>query len=142
MTRVDFYVIPEGDDGPLPTACRLCDRAVAAGHRVHVHVPDSEQAQAMDRMLWTWKQGSFVAHERVDAVSDSPPIAKVLLGDGEPRPDHQDVLLNFADSVPPFFSRFGRVLEIVHGDEDARTKSRARFKYYRDRGYPLETHKL
>lgn len=142
MTRVDFYVIPEGDDGPLPTACRICDKAVTAGHRVHVHVPEAALAQSLDRMLWTWKQGSFIAHESVDAVQESPPAASVLLGGSDPRPDHLDVLLNLAEEVPPFFSRFDRVVEIVHGNEQERARSRARFKFYRDRGYALETHKL
>lgn len=142
MTRVDFYVIPDADDGPLPTACRICDKAVTAGHRVHVHVPDAALAQSLDKMLWTWKQGSFIAHEPVAAVQESPPAAGVLLGGSDPRPDHLDVLLNLADEVPPFFSRFERVVEIVHGNEQERSRSRARFKFYRDRGYALETHKL
>ena len=142
MTRVDFYVLPDAaTEGPLPTACRLCEKAVGSGKRVHVHTPDEETAREFDRLLWIYKQGGFVAHERIGVSSDPEPAA-VLIGFGEPLPSHQDVLLNLADEVPAFFDRFERVLEIVHGDAAARGASRARFKFYRDKGLSPETHNL
>jgi DNA polymerase-3 subunit chi len=146
MTRVDFYVLPEASaDGPLPTACRLCEKAASAGKRVHVHAPDEEVAREFDRLLWIYKQNSFVAHERVGASDDAGP-ASVLIGGGEPPPSHSapkfDVLVNLGLEVPAFFDRFERVLEIVAGDTATRGASRARFKFYRDRGLAPETHKL
>ena len=142
MTRVDFYVLPEGtEDGPLATACRLCEKAAAAGKRVHVHAPDDEVAREFDRLLWVYKQGGFVAHERVGASADPAPAA-VLIGGGEPLPSHRDVLVNLGTEVPAFFGQFERVLEIVAGDSAQRGASRARFKAYRDAGLSPETHKL
>lgn len=141
MTRVDFYVLPEGaDEGPLPTACRLCEKAVAAGKRVHVHAPDRALADDFDRLLWTYKQGGFTAHQRAEAPDAE--LAAVLIGDGEPPATHRDVLVNLAREVPPFFDRFERVLEIVHGDTGERGRSRVRFKHYRERGLSPESHKL
>ncbi len=142
MTRVDFYVLPEtSDEGPLPTACRLCEKAAGSGKRVHVHAPDDETAREFDRLLWVYKQGGFIGHERIGASSDPGPAA-VLIGGVEPPPSHRDVLVNLGAEVPPFFDRFERVLEIVHGDAAARGASRARFKFYRDRGVTPESHKL
>jgi DNA polymerase-3 subunit chi len=146
MTRVDFYVLPEAsDEGPLPTACRLCEKAVGSGKRVHVHAPDDEVAREFDRLLWIYKQNSFVAHERI-GVSDDPGPASVLIGTGEPLPSHRtpkcEVLVNLAPAVPAFFDRFERVLEIVAGDTATRAVSRSRFKFYRDKGLAPETHKL
>jgi DNA polymerase-3 subunit chi len=142
MTRVDFYVLPDGsDEGPLPTACRLCEKAAGAGKRVLVHAPDADVAREFDRLLWVYKQGGFVAHERVGASTDPGPAA-VLIGGDEPPPSHRDVLLNLGDAVPAFFDRFERVLEIVAGDAATRGSSRARFKFYRDRGITPESHKL
>jgi DNA polymerase-3 subunit chi len=142
MTRVDFYVLPDGaDEGPLPTACRLCEKAASAGKRVHVHVADEERAREFDRLLWVYKQGGFVGHERLGASNDPAPAA-VLIGPGEPLASHQDVLVNLADDVPAFYTRFERVLEIVAGDTETRGRSRARFKAYRDAGLAPETHKL
>jgi DNA polymerase III subunit chi len=141
-TRVDFYVLPEAsEEGPLLTACRLCEKAVVAGKRVHVHAPDRTLADDFDRLLWTYKQGGFIGHQRADDPADAE-LASVLIGAGEPRPSHRDVLINLADEVPGFYDRFERVLEIVHGDKAARGSSRARFKAYRDKGLSPETHNL
>src|SRR5690349_4610247 len=142
MTRVDFYVLPDAsDEGPLPTACRLCEKAAGAGKRVHVHAPDDELAREFDRLLWIYKQGGFVAHERVGASPDPAPAA-VLIGSAEPLPSHRDVLVNLGPEVPAFYERFERVLEIVAGDAGQRSRSRERFKFYRDAGLSPETHKL
>ena len=141
-TRVDFYVLPDDStDGPLATACRLCEKAVGSGKRVHVHAPDAAVAQEIDRLLWVYKQGGFIGHERVGA-SDDPAPATVLIGSGEPLPSHRDVLVNLGAAVPPFFDRFERVLEIVAGDAATRGRSRERFKFYRDRGLTPETHRV
>ena len=54
---------------------------------------------------------------------------------------HQ-VLINLTDTVPMFFSRFERVTEIVPANEKSRHQARERYKFYQQRGYELETHKL
>ena len=142
MTRIDFYVLPEGsENGPALTAAQLCEKAVADGKKVHVHAPDEALTAEMDKLLWTFRQGSFIAHER-QGTALSEPLPSVLIGNSEPPATHHDVLVNFDMAVPVFFSRFERVVEIVHGDTATRAKSRERFKFYRDRGYTLETHKL
>jgi len=142
VTRVDFYVVPEpSTDGPLATACRLCEKAVAAGKRVHVHAPDPDVAGEIDRLLWVYKQGAFIGHERLGASRDAD-LAAVLIGGDEPLPSHCDVLMNLGAQVPPFFDRFERVLEVVAGDAAAKARSRERFKFYRDRGLAPETHRL
>lgn len=143
MTRVDFYILAEAAGDPLPVICRLCDKAAAAGQQVFVHVPDAGAAEALDGLLWSFRQGSFISHERCgDGAPPQAPIPAVLLGDGEPPPSHQQVMINLAAEVPPFFSRFERVLELVHGDAAERARGRARYKFYRDRGYALATHDL
>jgi DNA polymerase-3 subunit chi len=142
MTRVDFYVLPEDvTDGPLATACRLCEKAVVAGKKVHVHAPDGDTAAEIDRLLWVYKQGGFIGHERLGASRDAE-LAAVVIGAEEPLPSHRDVLLNLGAAVPAFFDRFERVLEIVAGDTAQRGQSRERFKFYRDRGLTPETHRL
>jgi hypothetical protein len=45
------------------------------------------------------------------------------------------VLVNLGGDLPPGFSRFDRLIEIVGTDETDRIPARERFKFYRDRGY-------
>ncbi len=142
MTRIDFYILPESAtaaDSQVMTACRLCDKACAAGKQVYVHAVGAVSTE-IDSALWTFRQGGFVAHERFDpSVELQPPIPAVLIGRAEPPDSHHDILINLDAEIPEFFSRFERVLEIVAGDPSQRASARAHYKYYRDRGYELNT---
>jgi DNA polymerase-3 subunit chi len=53
-----------------------------------------------------------------------------------------DVLVNLDQTVPAFFGQFERVAEIVSGDDNVRNQARERYKYYRDRGYSLNSHNI
>ncbi|MBD3618216.1 MAG: DNA polymerase III subunit chi [Chromatiales bacterium] len=140
MTRVDFYIL--GDDaraGRHLTACRLAEKAWGMGHRVHLHAASAEEAVMLDELLWTFRDGSFLPHERVtEAGADCP----VTLSECWEPTGECEVLINLAPEVPGFFSRFERVAEIIDRDEAARRLGRERFRFYRDRGYPLATHEL
>lgn len=143
MTRIDFYILPEAADGVLlttvMTVCKLCDKAVASGARVYVRAPQAQLVDEIDSALWTFRQGGFIAHERDNGAVLDDPQPSVLMGNGEPPATHQGVLLNLGDDVPLYFSRFERVLEIVPGSAADRASSRGRYKFYRDRGYELNT---
>ena len=41
-----------------------------------------------------------------------------------------------------FFSRFSRLAEIVVEQDPVRVPARERFRFYRERGYPLQTHQI
>lgn len=106
---------------------------------LYVHTADAAQTEALDQLLWTFSQGSFVAHDcwQGDAAALNSPV---LIGHSDPPEEHHSVLINLADDAPNFFSRYERVLEIV--DPQNPDPGRQRFRYYKDRGYPLETHKI
>lgn len=144
MTRIDFYILTEAfaaATSHVLTACKLCDKATATARRVFVYVPDNATAEALDTALWTFRQGSFIAHERQSATLEEP-LPAVLIGAAEPPAAYDGVMINLGLDVPAFFSRFERVLEIVDANPTARQGSRDRYKFYRDRGYELATHNL
>ena len=59
-----------------------------------------------------------------------------------PAPGRWDVLINLSAEVPEFFSRYERVAEVVDADAARREQSRERYRFYRDRGYKLNTHQV
>jgi len=145
MTRIDFYILPDGTDttgDAVMTVCRLCDKAVATGARVYLRVPDATMADDIDGALWSFRQGGFIAHERYSGTRCDDPQPAVLIGDLEPPDTHHGILLNLGADVPAYFSRFERVLEIVPASAADRANSRQRYKFYRDRGYELNTNNL
>jgi DNA polymerase-3 subunit chi len=52
------------------------------------------------------------------------------------------VLLNLDAATPPAFERFERLLEIVSADDEDRRVARARYRFYRERGYRIADHDL
>ncbi len=145
MTRVDFYIIAdESDSARLSVACRLAEKAHVHGHRVHVHTQSQAEAKNLDTFMWTYRGGGFVPHAMIDDDINTrfPDAAPILIGhDQEPRPN-TEILINLCTSVPDFFSRLDRVMEVVGGDAPTRATARERFKFYRDRGYDLNSHNL
>ena len=141
MTRVDFYVSPnQADEANLLLACRIAEKAYSKNNRVYIHVQDVEQAKRLDDLLWVFRDGSFVPH--CQSLAEHVAQAAVVIGCDVLPEITPEVLINLADEVPNFFTRFERVAEIVSGTEPARIIARSHFKFYRERGYPLETHEL
>jgi len=143
VTRVDFYVLgQDSDQARLVLACRIAEKAMLRDQRVFIH-SDPADARRLDELLWTFSQGSFVPHRVVAGADAAAAPEPVLIGTGEcPAAEHWEVLINLADEVPEFFSRYERVVEPVDANPVRRQASRERYKFYRDRGYPLSTHQL
>jgi len=141
MTRVDFYVSPnQAGDAELQLACRIADKAWQQEHRVYIRAATTDQARALDDLLWVFRDGAFLPH-CLDSAAEAGETP-VLIGCDNPPASLPEVMINLGHEVPGFFSRFERVVEIVAGDEASRDLARQRFRFYRDRGYPLETHEL
>ena len=141
MTEIDFYVLPdETERHPEQFACRLTEKAYRLGHRVFIHTGSAEQTRQLDDLLWTFQQNSFIPHAIYQEAGDTP--APVLLAhNAEPHAGHQ-VLINLSGEVPLFFSQFERVAELINADSNTRERGRDRYSFYKERGYPLRTHKI
>ena len=142
MTKVDFYIHRDGarHDAHELTLCKLAEKVSAQGKRIYIHAGSEAQAQRLDKLLWTFRDGSFVAHEAYQpgVTSEAP----VQIGTHPSPETDSEVLINLAAEVPLFFSRFDRVAEMVGSDDTAKQQGRARYRFYRDRGYTLDMHKL
>lgn len=136
MTRVDFHF---NAPDKLQYASRLVRKAYRAGQRVVVFAEAGAVAE-LDRTLWTFSPTDFIPHVRAsDPLAPQTPV--ILCSEACETP-HADVLVNLSRETPAFFSRFERLVEVVTADEDDRGSARARWRFYRERGYPLQSHDL
>jgi DNA polymerase III subunit chi len=144
VTAIDFYILRgASDDARLDVACRIAEKAVAREQHVFICPASDGEAKRLDELLWTFSQGSFVPHRIVSGSGDERPLEPVLIGRGaEPVGERWDVLINLSGEVPEFFSRYAKVAEVVDADEERRARGRERYRYYRDRGYTLNTHQV
>ena len=133
MTRIDFYRYAQDK---VRFACRLAAKAFDHSSRVVVYSPDPQVLAEFDRALWTFQSTRFVPHcSALSHLAAETPVVLSSSGDSLP---HHDVLLNLSDVEPPFFATFERLLEIVGADEPDKERARARYKFYKDRGYAIQ----
>jgi len=141
VPRIDFYVLPDQkENGRALLACRLADKAYGLGHTVYLFTASEARAAALDDLLWTFRQDSFVPHERYPLVGEEG--SPVLVGTAAPATVEAQVLINLADALPEGFERYERVVELVDQHPEVLAQSRERFRQYREQGCAPETHKL
>jgi DNA polymerase-3 subunit chi len=141
MTEIDFYVLkPQARGDRFGLACRLIEKAYTQQRRVFVYTGSTDESGRMDRLLWTFRDGSFIPHGLIRQVDSN--LTPVLISHQDDPGDEHDVLLNLSNRMPPFFSRFSRLLETLDQTPALLSAGRERFRHYKQRGYPLRHHDI
>ena len=132
MTQVFFY---HSAADRIAAACALLGGAYAKKKPMLVFAPDRAVADNIDRMLWTHPALSFVPHCR----GNSPLAAEtpILITDNLDSLPQDERLMNLSREIPPGFSRFQSLIEVVGQDENDRSAARERVAFYKDRGYEV-----
>jgi DNA polymerase-3 subunit chi len=139
MTRADFYILGNNTDRAR-FACILANKAWKQGHHPYILAPGRDEAVALDDLLWTFQDISFLPHALADETGSG--AVPVTIGwPGQPAPG-EDVLINLTADIPESAAAYRRIAEIVAGGETLRRQARQRFKQYRDMGFDMHTHTL
>lgn len=141
--RVDFYVLKGTAPKDRRTlACRLAEKAYLKNLSVILLGASAEEAKALDDLLWTFSDRSFVPHrylegDDIEAAAEPVRLTASLQGVGS-----ADLLVNLSDRLPADLARYARIAEIIDADPERRRLGRERFKSYREHKLVLETHQL
>jgi DNA polymerase-3 subunit chi len=141
--RVDFYVLENATPQQRWIfACRLAEKAYLSDLKVVILQADPGEAKALDDLLWTFSERSFVPHDLcLDQEFDA--ATPVHIGLDAATLPAGNLLVNLTDRLPAGLERYARVAEIMDADLERRRLGRERFKSYRDDlKLVLETHKL
>jgi DNA polymerase-3 subunit chi len=138
VTRIDFHF---NAPDKIDYCCRLVRKIYRSGRKVVIYDDRGEALSELDRALWSFSALDFIPHVM---VTDPSAIDTPVLLTREPlETPHHEVLVNLAQEPPSFFSRFERMIELVAADApDDRQRARDRFRFYRERGYPIDTFDL
>jgi DNA polymerase-3 subunit chi len=140
--RVDFYVLNSATAKQRwAFACRLAEKAYLRDLRVVILNDTLSDAQALDDLLWTFNDRSFVPHQLCTAERASDVSTEVQLS-VEPDAPAADLLVNLAARLPAHWQRYARIAEIIDADAERRRLGRERFKTYRDLKLTPQTHQL
>jgi DNA polymerase-3 subunit chi len=133
MTRIDFH-----SDVPNKIAytCRLVRKARAANCRIVLLAKDHTELAILDQALWTFSELDFLPHTM--AGDEFAPDTPIILTDSDTADvPHHEVLINLSGNTPAHFARFERMLEVIAADDADKAAGRERYRFYKQRGYPL-----
>jgi len=119
-------------------ACRLAEKAYRLENTVYIHTQNRDDAERLDKLLWTFRDGSFVPHEFAGDGVTTP----VTIGCETDTVTPRDLLINLCDEIPKFAETFPRIAELITGDENCRSQGRKRFAEYREHGNDIKTHNV
>jgi DNA polymerase-3 subunit chi len=141
--RVDFYVLKSAAAKQRwAFACRLTEKAYLRDLRIVIVNDTLADAQALDDLLWTFNERSFVPHKVCLDEHSADPATPVHITLEPTNAPVADLLVNLTARLPAHWERYPRIAEIIDADEERRRLGRERFKSYRDLKVTLETHQL
>ena len=133
-TEVYFYHLERRTlEEVLPT---LLERSLERGWRATVQAASEERVEALDTLLWTYREESFLAHGRArDGFAEAQPIYLTAGGDN-PNGAQVRFLVDGAelDDAAPY----ARVVYVFDGrDEAAVSRARAAWQNAKAQGYSV-----
>jgi DNA polymerase III subunit chi len=134
MTRVEFFTNVSNKHEKVIS---LCEKALAKSRQLTILLENERDMRELKRQLWQASPSSFLANAKTGDPTAA--LAPILLDIDCTLLHQDDVLINLQSETPLIFSRFRYVAEIVGVDEADKVQARARFKFYRDRGYQIKT---
>ena len=137
MTEIKFY---HNAPDRLRAACAVTGKAVAQGRRVLAYAPDEALARHYDHLLWVARPLSFIPH--VGGGSSLANRTPVLITTTLAEPAIDDILLNLGPDNLDDIEGFKLLVEIVSQDPADRQAARLKWKFYKERGYPITAYDL
>jgi DNA polymerase-3 subunit chi len=131
MTEVLFYHLEHQPlERVLPS---LVERTLERGWRAVVQAGSEERVEALDTLLWTYREDSFLPHgTRRDGNSTAQPI---YLTSNEDNPNGAGVRFLVDGAETTELSSYDRVVYLLDGrDADAVVKARGHWKAAKDAG--------
>ena len=138
MTRIDFYFNVLDKQKIIAD---LVQSALKKRRQITIFALDEIAASKVSADLWQIKPEYFLPNVQSNNLHASKtPVVIGFQGDDLTHDLMQDdTLINLTAHEPIFFSRFTQLVELVSDDEQDKMAARARFKFYRDRGYEIKS---
>lgn len=115
-------------------ACLQASHFYRQNQRVFIYTKNTQNAEQIDELLWSFDSDSFVPH---NLVGEGPKQgAAVEISDQPPR-GRRPVLINLTDTVPNFANQFQFIVDFVPSDETLKQQARERFKTCKQWGFQV-----
>lgn len=134
MTEVLFYHLERSAlIDVLPT---LLERSLERGWRAAISCPDAQELEALDTLLWTAREDSFLAHGLANGKRDAD--QPILLSSDGAVGNEPHILFLTHGAQAQAAENFTRVVDLFDGtDMQAVDAARARFRAMREAGHDV-----
>jgi len=138
MEKVAEFIELRSPGEKLPRICARAAQHYEQGQTVSIYAPDAAEAEALDDLLWTFQQNSFIPHARLEKAAE-PLIEPVVLFSNAPEGAESDVLiLATAGDLPAWFEAFRHIYDFAPAYEEAlRDAARRRYAALKAAGYHM-----
>lgn len=129
MAEILFYHL---ESQPLERVIPiLLEKSLERGWNVVVETGSEERAEALDNLLWTYRDDSFLPHSR--AGGDADQLQRILITTRPHNPNQAQVRFFVDRAVPQSGEGYTRLVYMFSGhDPDAVTEARTAWKALRD----------
>lgn len=142
LPKVNFYILSsQSEQGRQAFACKLAEKSFRLGFKTYILTNSLQQAQQMDKLLWTFRANSFVPHEIFQGNLPNTANA-VIIGTQQPPVPWQHTLINLSTDCPGQLDQFEQIFELLDNDETQKQAGRLRYRHYQTLGITPNTHKM
>lgn len=129
MSEILFYHL---ENQPLERVLPvLVEKSLERGWKVVVETANDERAEAIDTLLWTYRDDSFLPHARAGGSEDA--LQPVLITTRRHNPNSAQVRFFVDRAVPQSGEGYQRIVFMFSGhDPDAVTEARAAWRALRE----------
>jgi DNA polymerase III subunit chi len=134
VTEVYFYHLERRTlEDVLPT---LLERSLERGWRAAVQAASEERVEALDTLLWIYREESFLAHGT--ARDGQPGAHPIYLTSGGDNPNEAQIRFLVDGAKLEDAAPYDRVVYVFDGhDEDAVSQARAEWQKAKEQGFSV-----
>ena len=123
----------------LVYVCRLVERGYKQGvSPIYIHCNNEDEAKEFDKLLWTFRQESFVPHSLIDEKNGSP----IEIGWEENQASNVKAIVNLSNQIPDASKESDKIHEILENNEEKKRIAREKLESYKLNGFIIKAHKV
>ena len=124
----------------LVYVCKLIEKGYKQNiNPIFIKTNTQKQAEELDKILWTFRQESYVPHALVDKDNNTQPVQ---IGWVDNEIEDAEAIINLSDGMPDTSNHLKKIHEIIENIDEKKEKARERWKKYKSIGFNIKAHKV
>ena len=121
--------------------CKLIEKGYKQNiNPIYIKTDTQKQAEELDKILWTFRQESYIPHTLVD--QDSNNTQPVQIGWIDNEIEDAEAIINLSDGMPDISNDLKKIHEIIDNIDEKKEKARERWKKYKSIGFNIKAYKV